>query len=112
MATFEKERRYPRYKPQGLVIGWRSRATRMASRAEMVGMGGLFLHTKEPAPVGSIVELFFDVKGGEVRAQAVVRDSVTGKGMGVQFVQMRPDDRARLSQFLLQCGPIEPAPRA
>lgn len=111
METFEKERKYPRFKPQGLVIAWKSNAQRTASRAEMVGLGGLFLHTKNPAPVGSVVDLFFDVKGGEVRAQAVVRNSITGKGMGVQFVQMRPDDRARLSQFLLQCGPIEPAPQ-
>src|SRR5690348_15078321 len=102
MGTFEKARKYPRFKPQGLVIAWKSNAARTASRADIVGMGGLFLHTKSPAPVGSVVELFFDVKGGEVRAQAVVRDSVAGKGMGVQFIQMRPDDRARLSQFLLQ----------
>lgn len=68
-------------------------------------MGGLFLHAKNPPPVGSMVELFIDVKNGEVRARAVVRHSVPGEGMGVQFVQMQPDDRARLSQFLLHCSP-------
>lgn len=75
----------------------------------MVGMGGLFLHTQNPPPVGSIVELYFDVKNAEVRAQAVVRDSIPGKGMGVQFVKMEPTDRARLAQFLLQCAPADAA---
>lgn len=39
---------------------------------------------------------------GEFRARAIVRDSRPGKGMGVQFVQMQPSDRARLNQFLSQ----------
>ena len=52
--------------------------------------------------MGSLLELLFDLKTGEVRAQAIVRHSSPGKGMGVQFVQMHPPDRARLNQFLLK----------
>ncbi len=65
-------------------------------------MGGLFLHTPSPLPLGTVIELLFDLKSGEVRARATVRDSAPGKGMGVQFVQMQPADRARLNQFLSQ----------
>jgi len=65
-------------------------------------MGGLFLHTPDPLPLGTVLELVFDVKPDEVRARAIVRDSVPGKGMGVQFVQMQPADRGRLNRFLLQ----------
>jgi curved DNA-binding protein CbpA len=72
----------------------------------MLGMGGLFLYAKKPPAVGSIIEMVFDLKVGEVRARAVVRHSCAGKGMGVQFVSMEPSDRARLNQFLSQCPPM------
>lgn len=65
-------------------------------------MGGLFLQTPNPLPAGTMMQLLFDLKAGEVRARAVVRSSAPGKGMGVQFVQMQPVDRGRLNQFLLQ----------
>ena len=72
-------------------------------------MGGLFLHTPSPLPSGTGIELLFDLKTGEVRARAIVRDSRPGKGMGVQFVQMQPSDRARLNQFLSQYASAEGA---
>lgn len=63
-------------------------------------MGGLFLHTPTPLSPGSFIELLFDLKSGEIRARATVRHSAPGRGMGIQFVQMTPADRARLHQFL------------
>jgi curved DNA-binding protein CbpA len=83
-----------------MVVGWKSAGQRTISRAEAVGMGGLFLYTPTPLPAGSILELLFDLKSGEVRARAIVRHCDPGKGMGVQFVQMLASDRARLTQFL------------
>jgi tetratricopeptide (TPR) repeat protein len=70
-------------------------------------MGGLFLYSAKPPAVGSIIELVFQLKAGEVRARAVVRHSCQEKGMGVQFVSMDPSDRARLNQFLAQCPPMQ-----
>lgn len=65
-------------------------------------MGGLFLHTVNPPSTGTVIELVFGLKNGDVRARANVRYTLPGKGMGLQFVQMQPTDRARLNQFLLQ----------
>ena len=90
-----------------MFVGWKAAGQRTVSRAETVGMGGLFLHTANPLPMGSLLELLFDLKSGEVRAQAIVRHSSPGKGMGVQFVQMHPPDRARLNQFLLKYAESE-----
>lgn len=87
-----------------MFVGWKSSGQRMVSRAETVGMGGLFLHTPAPVAQGSVVELLFDLKNGEIRARAIVRHCNPGKGMGVQFMQMQPADRARLSQFLATCS--------
>jgi len=44
--------------------------------------------------------MVFQIPGGEVRARAMVRDSHPGKGMGVEFTSMKPEDRARLHQLL------------
>lgn len=83
-----------------MFVGWKAAGQRTVSRAETLGLGGLFLHTPTPLPLGAVVELLFDLKTGEIRARAIVRHSAPGKGMGVQFVQMQPADRARLNQFL------------
>ena len=84
-----------------MFVGWEAGGHREVSRAETVGLGGLYLHTPNPLPLGTMIQLLFDLKSGEVRARASVRYSSSGKGMGVQIVQMEPGDRARLHQFLL-----------
>jgi tetratricopeptide (TPR) repeat protein len=89
-----------------MFVGWKALGTGEVSRAETVGMGGLFLYSAKPPVVGSFIELVFQLKTGEVRARAVVRHSCPGKGMGVQFVEMQTGDRARLNQLLAQCPPM------
>ena len=112
-AAVKKQRRYPRHKaPKGMCVGWKSSARRGVSRAEVLGMGGLFLQAPDPLPLGTVIELLFDLKAGEVRARAIVRDSTPGKGMGVQFVQMQPADRARLNQFLSQYANADGSPKS
>jgi hypothetical protein len=102
-TMFQQQRKYSRHKaPKAMFVGWKSAGRRMVSRAEVVGMGGLFLHTANPLEVGTILELVFDLATGEFRARAIVRDSSPGRGMGVQFVQMEATARARLNQFLSQ----------
>ena len=105
-TTFQKQRKYVRHKaPKGMSVVWKSSGRAVVSRAEVVGMGGLFLHTLNPLAAGSMIELLFELETGDVRARASVRSSVPGKGMGVQFVQMQPADRSRLNQFLAQYEP-------
>jgi len=65
-----------------------------------MGLGGLFLHTASPASIGSSIDLIFDLPNGQVRARAIVRSFQPSKGMGIQFVQMRPEDRAKLNRYL------------
>ena len=71
-----------------------------ASRAGIMGLGGLYLHAANPPREGSTIELIFDLPTEEVRGRAIVRNVAPGKGLGVQFVQMRPEDRAKLDRFL------------
>ena len=76
-----------------------------------MALGGLFLNTPTPPSNGSTLDLLFDIAvGSQVRARAVVRNSMAGKGMGVKFVHMQAEDRSRLNKFLtaqLEAGNIQ-----
>jgi hypothetical protein len=76
----------------------------------MLGMGGLFIDAGNPPPVGENIRLYFEVPGGDVRARAVVRCSEKGKGMGVEFIAMGQEERARLNRLIrrLLADPTKP----
>ena len=98
-----ERRRNPRYRaPKDLLIGWQGAGKRNVSNAEELSVGGLFLLIAHPLSAGTFVEMLFDVPGGEVRARAIVRHGRPGHGMGIQFVHMGSDDRARLHRFIQQ----------
>lgn len=97
----KQARRYPRIRlPEGMWIAWQAGGQQKVTRVATVGLGGLFISTPTPPPVGTIVKLLFDVPGGQVRARAVVRSSHHGEGMGVEFTQMDFEDRGRLRLLL------------
>ncbi|MCU1239704.1 MAG: hypothetical protein JWO71_430 [Candidatus Acidoferrum typicum] len=96
-----ERRRNPRYEaPRDLLVAWQGAGKRNVSNAEEMGVGGAFLLHDQPLSPGTHVELLFDVTGGEVRARAIVRHGRAGHGMGVQFVHMGSEDRARLHRFI------------
>jgi tetratricopeptide (TPR) repeat protein len=95
--------------PKGMLAGWKTLGQSSVSRVQNIGLGGAYLAALKPPAMGSSVELILSLASGDVRARAVVRRSTIGKGMGVQFVQMRPEDRARLNKFLLQAPGVPSA---
>jgi DnaJ domain/PilZ domain len=107
----DERRQYARVPaPMGILVGWKSSGRRTVSRIGTIGLGGLFACTATPPAAGSTIELVFDLATGEVRARAEVRSSAPGRGMGIKFIQMRPEDRARLNHFLSQrIGPVAPS---
>jgi hypothetical protein len=95
------KRRYARIAlPKGMLVAWQCRDGRGMSRVVTLGLGGLSVSTPDPAPVGTLVKLLFDVPGGEVRARAIVKNIKPGEGMAVAFIDMGHEDRARLNQLL------------
>ena len=95
------KRRFPRVAlPKGMLVAWQHVGGRSVSRVATLGLGGLFISTREPAAVGTLVKIVFDVPGGEVRARATVKNTKPGKGMAVAFIEMGYGDRARLDQLL------------
>ena len=83
-----------------MLVAWQSSHLRGVARAATLGLGGLFLATPDPLPVGTLIKLLFDVPTGEVRARAMVKNIKAGEGMAVAFIDMHHSDRARLSQLL------------
>lgn len=96
-----EQRRYPRVvPPKGLRVAWESGTRRTVSDLESMGLGGLFVVTRQPVPIRSMVKVLMDLPLGEVRARAVVRRVTPARGMGIEFIAMTQEDRARLSKAL------------
>ncbi len=95
------KRRYPRVAlPKGMLVAWQCTDGKGISHIVTLGLGGLFVSTPDPAPVGTLLKLLFDVPGGEVRARAIVKNIKPGEGMAAAFIDMGYEDRARLNQLV------------
>lgn len=101
MPPSGKTRKYARVPlPKGPLIAWEHLGVRKVSHVSVLSLGGLFIITPEPPPAGDFIKLIFEVAGGDVHARAEIRDSQPGKGMGIQFVSMAQDARARLNRVM------------
>jgi tetratricopeptide (TPR) repeat protein len=87
--------------PSKTLAAWKAPGQGAVSRVQNIGLGGLYLAASAPPAAGTSIDLVLSLPVGEVRARAVVCRSTPGKGMGVQFVLMRGEDRAKLNRFLL-----------
>ena len=97
----KRKRRHPRTKMRKVfLVAWQGGGRRGASRARNVGLGGIYIDTRNPADVGEILDLFFDTPRGEVQTRAIVRSTHMGRGMGVEFIGMSFLERRRLHVML------------
>ena len=104
-----KSRRYERIGlGRGPLIAWHGPAGRAVSRVAILGLGGMFIEAAEPAAIGAGIRMVFKIGGSEVRARAMVRNSRPGKGMGVEFTSMNPEDRARLHRLVARLLTLRP----
>jgi len=101
MVEALEKRRYPRAKaPKGLIVAWEVGTQRSVSFIENLALGGLFIRTKQPPPVASPLGLMVQAPTGDFRARGIVRRVTPSQGMGIEFVSMTPEDRARLNKLL------------
>jgi hypothetical protein len=62
--------------------------------------GGCFVNTTAPLPKGSRIRVRIEHARAEFTATARVTDNVTAEGMGIEFIEMEPSDRAILEKWL------------
>jgi hypothetical protein len=96
-----EKRRFPRVTlPTGMSIAWNAKDRHNIARVKSISLGGLFIEEAEPARVGDTVEVQFDIPGGAVHAKALVRRSVKGQGMGVEFTELSAGAQVALHKLL------------
>jgi len=81
-------------------VTWYGGGQQQVSRVQTLSMGGLFLCGSITQRVGTDLTLVFEVPGGMILAEAVVRNIVPGQGMGVEFTKMNPESQALLDELL------------
>jgi glucokinase len=102
--TKEKPRETRRHErislPKGMSVTWYGGGQQQVSRVKTLSMGGVFVCGSITMRVGTDLTLVFEVPGGMILAEAVVRNVVPGEGMGVEFTKMNPQSRVLLEQLL------------
>lgn len=100
--NYSVSRRYRRISlPQGMLVAWYGGGEQRVARVKTLGMGGLFVVEANAPRVGTTLRLSFEVPGGSVHVEAVVRNVTPGEGMGVQFTKLNTRDRV-LMEILLR----------
>ena len=65
-----------------------------------LGSRGAFVLTQRSKAVGMKTNLYFLVEEGQIRVEAVVRHQKPGRGLGLQFTAVRPEDRRHLALLM------------
>jgi len=111
-APAKNRRRYARFAaPKGTFLAWQGGGQRHVSRVGEFSLGGMFVATANTCPVGTPLEVIFDVPEGEIRLRASIRNVRAGKGMGIGIIKMSVEHRARFDRFLKQLA-LQPAQSA
>src|SRR5258705_13647020 len=77
---------------QGVWACWYCNGREDVSRVRDLSLGGLFLETAALRAIGTPTKVDFLVGEGQIRADAVVRHIVAGRGLGRQCGARTPDD--------------------
>lgn len=75
---------------------------RLQVRLADLSAGGAFVDVRTVLPAGTTARLRFTVLGKTISVLAEVRYSMPSFGMGVRFLDLRPEDQAFIEQFISQ----------
>jgi len=86
--------------PKGVWVAWQNDKQQQVSRVRDLNVGGMFIATPTPLPLGTVLPVLMSVPEGEIRAKATVRNFIAGEGMGVQFTEMSLENEMRLEKLV------------
>jgi hypothetical protein len=80
---------------RGLILVYEGRSEEFAIRAPDISARGMFIHIPTFFPEGAVLKLEFVLtrSGHRVQARGEVRYCLPGVGIGVEFVDISPEDR-------------------
>ena len=93
-------RRSSRIPAEDVWTYWESHPYRDVSRIRDLSPGGLFLETRARKKEGETVRLHFLVQEGAIRAEAVVRHVIEGRGLGMKIESLSAQDAPQLRKLL------------
>jgi PilZ domain-containing protein len=85
---------------EGVYAFWSCDGPGDLSRVRNLNMGGIFIETPFRKDLGASVELYFLVREGQIRANAVVRHAEPGHGLGLKFTTLGDQDRLRFGALM------------
>ncbi len=106
----EEHRAHPRATVT-VAIGLESESHFFAGLSGDISEGGVFVQTYRDLPVGSDVEIRFDLPDGELMAHGRVRwqrahSDSSPPGVGIAFEQLGDDDRRMIQRFCEHRAPL------
>jgi hypothetical protein len=81
-------------------VYWQCHGREDISSVRDISMGGMFLETPQPKAEGVLTRLHFLVQEGQIRADAVVRHTKSGEGLGLRFIALNEQDGPKLAALL------------
>lgn len=103
LAKVDHERRsHPRVSLDTEVwVGEDGVFTRTNERLGDISVGGAFLESPDFYAIGAIISLRFRLGSDYVTATALVRNARPGRGIGVQFLDLSPENAERLQSLVV-----------
>jgi hypothetical protein len=83
-----------------LSVTWRSDGPSRVSIVRDLSISGIFVCTERPLKRGARIQLLFSLPGGGVRVDGVVRHTLPGQGMGVEFTYVARRDYTRMREVI------------
>ena len=81
-------------------IYWEAERLRDISRVRDLSPGGLFLETRARKKEGELFRLHFLVQEGQIRAEAVVKHVIEGRGLGMKIESLSAQAAPQLRRLL------------
>jgi hypothetical protein len=86
--------------PKGVWVAWQNEKHQNVSRVRDLNVGGMFIATPTPLPLGTVLPVLLSVPEGEIRGRTTVRNVIPAEGMGVQFTEVTAENQARLDRLV------------
>jgi hypothetical protein len=87
--------------PIKMVVANGAKAPRVEGMATVIGLGGMFVRTKNTSPPGTVIKIGVS---SSLELECAVRD-VDENGMGVEFTALTPENLEKLEKLLVQLKP-------